>query len=185
MSFESGEVISKALKKRNLLKYVGIGAVAGGVGLFSKQKAEAATNTYAFVHGLSVWVERPDLTTSIYRQGFATTIEGQPNTYNLFHFAIPTVVTRTSVRLTGGIVNFATGSNNVVVRTLALYIYTDRVAEVNNLNLFGANQGGYLAVNPPRYPAAAVSLSVGVNFGPGSPRYIQFFQAAGIFDNIV
>jgi hypothetical protein len=185
MSFESGEVISKALKKRNLLKYLGIGAVAGGVGLFSKQKAEAATNTYAFVHGLSVWVERPDLTTSIYRQGFATTIQGQPNTNNLFHFAIPTVVPSTNVRLTGGIVNFTTGSSNVVVKSLGLYIFTERVAAIDNLNLYGANQGGYLPVNPPRYPGAAVTLSVGVSFGSGSAGYVQFFQAAGIFDNIV
>lgn len=185
MPFESGELIYKTFKKRNLLKYLGAGALAGGIGLFARQKAEAEGVPYVYMHGTSVQVERPDLTTSILRQGFYTTIEGQPNTFNWFHFAIPTMVATSNVKVTGGQVYFNTGSNNVVMKSVHLYVGSQKVSAKDNLNLYGANGFGYITLNTPVPPNGGVGISVGVNFGGGTPRYIQFLFAAGTFNNLI
>lgn len=185
MSFESGALISKTLKKRNFFKYLGVGALAGGVGLFAKQKAQAVGVPYVYMHGTSVEVERPDLTTSILRQGFYTTIQGKANTFNWFHFAIPTIVVTSNVQLTGGQVYFNTGSNNVKVQSVHLYVGSQKVGARDNLNLYGNDGFGYVTLNTPVSPYGAVGISVGVNFGAASPLYIQFLFAASTFNNLV
>jgi len=188
MEFESGKVNSKNIKKRHLLKYLGAGTLAGGMGLFFKQKAQAQGHTsgvpYVYMHGTSVQVERPDLTTSILRQGFYTTIQGQANTFNWFHFAIPTLVITGNERVKGCQVYFNTGSNNVVMKSVHLYISNQKVAANDNLNIYGTNGFGAITLNSSVYPSGPVGISVGVNFGAASPLYIQFIGASGQFENL-
>jgi hypothetical protein len=189
MQFEPGKIISTKLNKRNLLKYLGVGALAGGSGLFVKQKAQAQGHTsgspYVYMHGTSVQVEYTDRIASIYRRGFYTTIEGKPNTFNWFHFAIPTLAITGREKVKGGFVYFSTGSSNVAVKNLHLFVFTQRVAARDNLNLHGDNPQAYVPVNPP-YPLyyGPVGITIGVNFGPESPRYINFIGAAGVFENL-
>lgn len=186
MPFESGEIISKKFKKRNLLKYLGAGGLFGGIGLFAKQKAQAQSSgvPYVYMHGTSVQVEYTDRIESILRQGFYTTIVGKPNTFNWFHFAIPTIVATSNVKLTGGQVYFNTGSNNVVMRNVHLYVGSQKVGASDNLNLYGNNGFGFVTLNTPVSPYGGVGISVGVNFGTASSRYIQFLFAAGTFTNL-
>jgi len=189
MQFESGKNISTKLNKRHLLKYLGAGALVGGIGLVAKEKAQAQGHSsgapYLYIHGTSVQVEYTDRIANIFRRGYYTTIEGKPNTFNWFHFAIPSLAITGQEKVQGGFVYFSTGSNNVAVRNLHLYVFTKKVAASDNLNLFGNNPLCYVPVNPP-YPLyfGPVGISVGVSFGTGTPNYINFLGAAGVFQNL-
>ncbi|MFB8792155.1 MAG: DUF6623 family protein [Potamolinea sp.] len=188
MQLESGKKISTRLNKRHLLKYLGAGAVAGGIGLFAKEKAQAQGHTsavpYVYMHGTSVQVEYTDRIESILRQGFYTTIVGKPNTFNWFHFAIPTLVITGKEKVKGVQVLFRTDSNNVVMKNVHLYIGTQKVSPKDNLNLYGSNGFGYITLNTPVSASGPVGISVGVSFGATANRSIQFLQASGQFEDL-
>jgi hypothetical protein len=188
MPFESGKIISTKLNKRHLLKYLGAGALAGGVGLFAKEKAQAqhtSGSPYVYVHGTSVQVEYTDRIASIFRRGFYTTIEGKPNSFNWFHFAIPSLVITGQEKVKGGFIYFSTASNNVAVKNLHLYVMSQKVGASDNLNLYGDNPLAYVPVNPPYLLVyGPVNISIGVNFGAGTPNYINFLGAAGVIENL-
>ncbi len=188
MQFEPKKIISQPFSKRNLLKYLGAGTLAGGMSLFLKEKAQAQGHSagvpYVYMHGTSVEVEYTDRIESILRQGFYTTIVGKPNTFNWFHFAIPTIVITGNERVQGAQVLFRTGSSNVAMKNFHLYVGTEKVGASDNLNLYGNNGFGYITLSTPAYPYGPVGISVGVSFGAASPRYIQFLQASGQFQNL-
>ncbi|MBV9388930.1 MAG: hypothetical protein JOZ78_21110 [Chroococcidiopsidaceae cyanobacterium CP_BM_ER_R8_30] len=180
------EGMNKNLKKRSFLKYMlGATTLAGGIGLLSKQKAKAEGVPYMWVHGTSVQVERPELTNTILWQGYFTYIEGKPNTSNWFHFSIPTLATTNNEQVQGGIVFFNTGSNNVAVTNMHLYVFSEKIAANDSLNVYGSNSVASITLPTPRSTAyGPVGISINVKFGAASPLYIEFVAAAGLFNNL-
>lgn len=172
--------------RREMLKLSGMG-VLGGVataGLTSKAQAalEPINISYAsWIHGHSMQVEYPDRIVRHERNGWGTDIEGNPGTINWFHFAVPTPVIINDVRMQADSVMlcFETGSADAVVRDVHVYDGRTRIAEFNEINLFG-DQSFVRLVLPGAPPMwQGIGISLGVSFGVEAMDHLMRFYAAG------
>ena len=134
-----------------------------------------------WVHGTSIQIEYPDRIASTRRAGFYTSIVGEPNTTNWFHFAIPTPVIVDGDRKVAGpvILRFRTLSTNAVVRDVHIYDGSSRIATHNGVNLTG-NQF-FTPFGIAHRPAVrwGLGISIGVRFGAGAAnqRRMDFISA--------
>jgi len=135
----------------------------------------------SWIHGTSVQVEFPDQLESIRRFGFFTRVVGNANTFNWFHFAIPTPVIVNDDRKVVGpvILRFITGGTNAVVQHVDVWDADSRIAAHHDINLSGSQL--FVKLGVPHCPPAVFGLgiSVGVRFGGGTAteRRVDFISA--------
>lgn len=135
----------------------------------------------SWIHGTSVQVEFPDQLESIRRFGFFSRVVGRRNTFNWFHFAIPTPVIVNHDRKVVGpvILRFVTGGANAVVQHVDIWDADVRVAAHHDINLSG--QQLFVKFGVPHCPPAlfGLNVSIGVRFEGGSAtqRRVDFISA--------
>jgi hypothetical protein len=135
----------------------------------------------SWIHGTSVQVELPNQLESSQRFGFFTRVVGNANTFNWFHFAIPTSVIVNDDRKVVGpvILRFVTGGTNALVQHVHIYDGSSIIAAHNDINLSGSQL--FVKFGVPHCPPAVFGLgiSVGVRFGGGTAteRRVDFISA--------
>jgi Matrixin/Putative peptidoglycan binding domain len=135
----------------------------------------------SWIHGTSVQVEFPDQLESIRRFGFFSRVVGRRDTFNWFHFAIPTPVIVDNDRKVVGpvILRFITGGTNAVVQHVDVWDGHMRIAAHHDINLSGDQL--FVKLGVPHCPPAlfGLGISVGVRFGGGTAtqRRVDFISA--------
>ncbi|MHC4621478.1 MAG: DUF6623 family protein [Planctomycetota bacterium] len=132
-----------------------------------------------WVHGSSIQIEHPDRIESVWRAGFYTRIVGKPNTTNWLHFAIPTPVIVEGDRKQVGtvILRFRTGSTSAVVRDVHIYDGEAKIASHNDVNLSGNHWFERFGVAHGPGVRWGLGISLGVTFGTGRARNMDFVAA--------
>lgn len=137
-----------------------------------------------WTHGTSMNVQFPDRLNKMVRAGWGIDLESPAGSENWFHFAIPTPVVVSDRRLRVGsvLVDFETGSTEAVVNHVHVWDARRRIAEHNNLNLFGQVGVRRFEVpdSPPVWEGIGVSIGVGFGVEPYS-RQMKFFSAGADF----
>jgi len=134
-----------------------------------------------WVHGHSLQIESPTSLARVWRAGFYAEVEGNPNTDNWFHFAIPTKVIVNDNRLRVGSVMllFETLSPDAIVRDVHIYDGDTKIAVHNGVNLSG--NAGFVRFDVPDHPSIkwGLGITVGVHFGDSSSSRVMRFKSAG------
>jgi hypothetical protein len=135
----------------------------------------------SWIHGTSVQVELPNQLESSQRFGFFTRVVGNTNTFNWFHFAIPTPVIVNDDRKVVGpvILRFVTGGTNALVQHVHIYDGSSIIAAHNDINLSGSQLFVKLGVHHCPPTVFGLGISVGVRFGGGTAteRRVDFISA--------
>jgi hypothetical protein len=141
-----------------------------------------------WIHGTATNAEYPRYLYNTFRKGWGTTYVGKNNTFNWFHFAIPTTV-------------ISNGMRNKVAKTFVLF-KTDGNAKITNVTVWdgpskikaydGISRSGdhssaidssnTFVIDPPSYVYWGVGISVGVEFGSMNTKGIRpaiLFTTAG------
>jgi hypothetical protein len=126
-------------------------------------------------------IEYPDRIASEWRAGFYIRISGKSGTENWFHFAVPTPVIVNDKRLKVGSVmlRFRTGSADARVKHVHVYDGEKKIAQHNNVNLYGENM--FKRFDVPGHPPVqwGLGISIGVGFGVESMSHQMEFISAG------
>lgn len=134
-----------------------------------------------WTHGHSLQIEQLGNIARTWKAGFYIEVEGNPNTDNWFHFAIPTTVIVDDRRLRIGSVMllFETLSANALVRDVHIFDGPERIAAHAGVNLSG--NVGFRRFDVPTHPAVrwGVGISIGVHFGNSAGERVMRFKSAG------
>ncbi|MDR4484418.1 MAG: DUF6623 family protein [Nitrospirales bacterium] len=135
-------------------------------------------------HGHSMQIEYPDRIQAVWRTGFYIRVEGNSNTSNWFHFAIPTPVIVNDNRLSLGsvMIRFRSASDKAFVHAVHIYDGETKVAFHDGLRL--APQGGFdwPRFDVPTHPKVkwGLGISLGVTFeGTNETENRMEFSSAG------
>ena len=143
-----------------------------------------AINHAMWVHGHTMNVEYPNQLKEVWRAGYFIRLTGKPNTFNWFHFYIPTPVIVGDKRLNihSAMVRFKTLGSKAVITNVHIYDGEKKIANHNNLNLVNSNYQ-YTRFNVPGKPKVlwGVGVSVCVKFnGTKDAENIIDFSSAGV-----
>ena len=134
-----------------------------------------------WTHGYSMQIEYPDRLARVWKAGFYIEVEGQPNSTNWFHFAIPTtvIVNDNRLRAESVMLLFDTLSTDALVRDVHIYDGDARIATHNGVNLSG--NAGFVRFDIPNNPNVkwGIGISIGVSFGNGPASRTMRFKSAG------
>src|SRR5574341_374557 len=110
-----------------------------------------------WIHGTSANVEYPQYLYRTDRKGWGTTYWGKNNTFNWFHFAIPTTVISNGVRnkIAKTFVLFKT-DGNAKIKNVHIYDGPYKIKAYDGLSLSGnhsykIDSSNAFVINPPRY----------------------------------
>jgi subtilisin family serine protease len=160
-----------------------------GFGIINAERAFNKLNFFtdtlihaSWIHGCAVDVEFPERLASMRRMGFYSLCDGQPNSFNWFHFAIPTpvIVDARRLRLDSVMLFFYTDAD-VAVTNVHVWDGDVRLQAYDGLSLSGAHPFERFDVldRPVRW---GICVSVGVRFGGAAqPHRIAFVSAGGDF----
>ncbi|MGH9765904.1 MAG: DUF6623 family protein, partial [Blastocatellia bacterium] len=160
-----------------------------GFGVINAERAFNKLNFFtdtlihaSWIHGCAIDVEFPERLTSMRRMGFYSLCEGQPNSFNWFHFAIPTpvIVDGRRLRLDSVMLIFHTDAD-VAVTNVHVWDGDSRLQAYDGLSLSGAHPFERFDVLD-RSVRWGICVSVGVRFvGASQPHRIAFVSAGGDF----
>lgn len=121
-----------------------------------------------WIHGTSVQVEFPERLSSIRRLGYYTSVVGEPDSSNWFHFAIPTpsVVDNDGKPIGSVSLSFRTGIQ-AVVRDVHIWDGFTNLARHNDINLTGTQYHKRLGIANVPHVGEGIGVSIGVDFGAG------------------
>ncbi len=143
------------------------------------------TEHSSWIHGTSMQVEYPTRLQSIRRAGFYTSVVGQANTTNWFHFAIPNpaIEDRIRLRIAAALLRFRTLSSRAIVQHVHIYDGFSRIASHNNVNLSGNQWNRKYGVAHKPNVRYGLGISLGVRFLPGTinQRRMDFVSAGADF----
>jgi hypothetical protein len=135
----------------------------------------------SWIHGTSVQVELPNQLESSQRFGSFSRVVGNANTFNWFHFAIPTPAIVNDDRKVVGpvLLRFITGGTNAVVQHVHIYQGSSLIAVHNDVNLSGSQLSVRFGVSRFQTAVLGLGISVGVRFGGGTAteRRVDFISA--------
>lgn len=135
-----------------------------------------------WIHGHSIRVEYPDRMANISRKGYYVRLEGQANSSNWFHLAIPTavIVENNRLRIDSVMLRFRTSGASVTA--VHLYDGETKIASHDGLNL---NPDDWIAERFAVADKPAIRWGLGISFrgefGAGAPRRIEVSAAGGDF----
>jgi hypothetical protein len=131
-----------------------------------------------WVHGTQSVVEFPSSLFTTYKKGWGTTYVGKNNTFNWFHFAIPTTVISDGSRnqITKAFVLFKT-DGNARITNVHVWDGPTKIKAYDGLSLSGdhsnvIDSSTAFAVGP-RYVSWGIGISVGVDFGQMNAKGIR------------
>lgn len=135
-----------------------------------------------WIHGHSIRVEYPDRMDNTHRMGYYVRLDGQANTSNWFHLAIPTAVIVEGNRLRIDSVLLRFRSSGATVTNVHVYDGENKIASHDGLSL---NPGDFASdrFDVPGEPEIRWGLGISFRgeFGSGSRRRIEVSSAGGDF----
>ena len=135
-------------------------------------------------HGHSMQIEYPDRIRSVSRARFSMRVEGNSNTSNWFHFAIPTPVIVNDNRLSVGsvMIRFRSASDKAFVHAVHIYDGETKIASHDGLRLAPQGSFDWPRFDVPTHPKVkwGLGISIGVAFeGTNETENRMEFSAAG------